>query len=153
MNLLCSGLERLRSCESLRLVKDGQELKKVTVGRSFMHPDGDAVVRLKEVVGVDEAETLRGAYLAILTSERPSLPEGTYYHDDLMGMEVVSVQGVSLGHISSVMDNLANVVYVVQDGHKEILIPGLRTVVKSVDLKERRMVVDLPEEIDAETAD
>lgn len=153
VNLLCSGLERLKDCPNLRLVKDGRELKTVKVIRSFMHPDGDAVVRLKEVEGVDEAQTLRGAYLAIPSGERPELPEGIYYHDDLLGLAVENAQGVLLGHIEEVMDGLANAVYVVRDGKNEILVPGLRSVVRQVDLKARRMVVELPEEIDGETAD
>ncbi len=153
VNLLCSGLDRLKTCPNLRLVKDGRELKAVTVGRSFMHNDGDAVVRLMEVEGVDEAESLRGAYLAIRSGERPDLPEGAYYVDDLLGLAVENPRGVLLGHIEEVMDGLANAVYVVRDGKNEVLVPGLRSVVRSVDLKARRMVVDLPEEIDGETAD
>jgi 16S rRNA processing protein RimM len=153
VNLLCSGLERLKTCPNLRLVKDGKEIKTVTVGRSFMHNDGDAVVRLKEVEGVDEAEALRGAYLAIPAGERPDLPEGIYYVDDLLGLAVENARGVHLGHIEEVMDGLANAVYVVRDGKNEVLIPGLRSVVQSVDLKARRMVVDLAEEVDGETAD
>src|SRR5260221_3081340 len=65
ISLLCSGLDRLVSCRSLRLVKDGVEIKQVSIIRSFMHPDGDAIVRFKEVVGVDEAESLRGAHVAV----------------------------------------------------------------------------------------
>ncbi len=153
VNLLCSGLERLKTCPNLRLVKDGRELKTVTMIRSFQHPDGDAVVRFKEVVGVDEAESLRGVHLAIPAAERPDLPEGAFYLDDLMGLTVENLQGVVLGQIEEVMDGVANGVYVVRDGKKEVLIPALKSVVQKVDLENRRMVVDLPEEIDAETAD
>ena len=153
LSLSCKGLDRLENCASLRLVKEGKELKTVTIIRSFMHPDGGAVVRLKEVVGVDEAESLRGAYLAVREGEQAPLPEGTYYSDDLLGLAVVTPSGVSLGRIEEVMDNLANGVYVVRDGEKEILVPALKSVVREVDLKGRRMVVDLPEEIDADTAD
>ena len=63
VSLSCSGLDRFVSCRALRLVRDGVELKKVSIIRSFQHPDGDVVVRLKEVTGVEEAETLRGAAL------------------------------------------------------------------------------------------
>jgi 16S rRNA processing protein RimM len=153
VSLSCSGLDRLVSCKSLRLVKDGKELKRVTVGRSFLHPDGDAVVRLKEVAGVDEAETLRGAYLAVLNGEQPELPPDTYYLDELAGLSVVTVSGEDLGRIEEVMDGLANGVCVVRKGEKETLIPVLKSVIKEVDLKGRRMTVELPEEIDADTAD
>lgn len=153
VSLSCSGLGRLVSCKSLRLVKDGKELKRVTVGRSFMHSDGDAVVRLKEVVGIDEAETLRGAYLAVLEGEQPELPPDTYYLDELVGLTVVTVNGEELGRIEEVMDGLANGVCVVRKGEKETLVPVLKSVIREVDLKGRRMTVELAEEIDADTAD
>lgn len=151
--LSCSGLDRLVSCKSLRLVKDGKELKRVTVIRSFQHPDGDAVVRLKEVVGVEEAESLRGAHFAVLDGERPELPPGTYYLDDLVGLNVVTVAGEDLGRVEEVMGDLANGVCVVRKSEKETLIPMLKSVIREVDLKARRMTVELVEEIDADTAD
>jgi 16S rRNA processing protein RimM len=153
VSLSCSGLDRLVSCPTLRLVKEGKELKRVTVIRSFMHSDGDAVVRLKEVVGVDEAETLRGAQLAVLAGEKQELPAGEYYLDDLLGLAVMTTAGESLGQIEEVMDGLANGVCVVREGEKEILFPFLKSVVREVDLKGRKMVVELPEEIDGDNAD
>ena len=153
VSLSCSGLERLVSCKNLKLVKDGKELKKVTIIRSFQHPDGDAIIRFKEVAGIEEAETLRGAQLAILSGEKPDLPPDHYYLDDLVGLTVVDTQGESLGNITEVMDNLANGVCVVRKGEKEILIPALKSIIREVDLKGRRMVVEMPEEIDADTTD
>ena len=153
ISLLCSGLDRLASCPSLRLVKDGKEIKRVSVIRSFMHPDGDAIVRFKEVVGVDEAESLRGAQVAVPASEKAELPPDSFYLDDLMGLKVVTVAGDDLGQIEEVMDGLANGVCVVRQGEKEILIPALKSVIREVDLKARRMVVELPEEVDGDIAD
>ncbi len=70
-----------------------------------------------------------------------------------MGLAVVNTTGETLGQIAEIMENLANGVCVVRNGEKEILIPALKSVIREVDLKGRRMVVDLPEEIDADTAD
>ena len=153
MSLSCSGLDRILSCPALRLVKDGVELKRVSVMRSFEHSDGDVVLRFKEVVGVDEAETLRGAYVAVKASDRQELPPDTFYSDDLLGLAVVTPSGEPLGQVEEVMDDLANGVCVVRQGDRETLVPMLKTVVREVDLKARRMVVELPEEVDAETAD
>lgn len=153
VSLSCPGLERLVSCKALRLVKDGREIKTVTIIRSFMHSDGDAVVRLKEVADIEEAESLRGAHLAILDKDRADLPPDTYYLDDLVGMAVETTAGVDLGRIEEVLDIPANGVCVARKGEKETLIPALKTVIRKVDLKGRRMTVELPEEIDADTAD
>lgn len=153
LSLSCSGLDRLKSCKNLRLVQNGKELKKVSIIRSFVHSDGGAVVRFKEVEGVDEAESLRGAYVAVLESDREELPRDSFYLDDLMGLTVVTTAGKDLGQIEEVMDGLANGVCVVRKEGKEILIPLLKSVVREVDLKSRRMLVEPLEEIDAETAD
>jgi 16S rRNA processing protein RimM len=153
ISLLCSGLDRIVSCPSLRLVKDGKELKRLSVMRSFMHPDGDVIIRFKEIVGVDEAESLRGAQVAVKASEKAELPPDSFYLDDLMGLKVVTAAGEELGRVEEVMDGLANGVVVVRQGEKEILIPALKSVIREVDLKARLMVVDLPEEVDGDTAD
>ena len=99
VSLSCSGLDRLASCKNLWLVKGGRELKKATVVRAFLYNDGDAVIRLKEVKGAEEAEALRGAYLAVLPGDKACLPSGTYYLDDLLGLSVVTLAGEDLGRI------------------------------------------------------
>ena len=153
INLSCSGLDRLTSCKNLRLVKNGKELKPVTVIRGFVHNDGDAVVRFKEVVGTEEAETLRGVLVAVRSEDREELPQDNFYIDDLMGVKVETVQGKFLGKVEEVMDGVANAVLVVKGGGKETLIPALKSFIRTIDLNARKIVVDLPEEIDEQTAD
>ncbi len=107
INLSCSGLDRLTACKNLRLVKNGKELKPVTVIRGFVHNDGDAVVRFKEVVGTEEAETLRGVLVAVRSADREELPEDNFYIDDLMGVKVETVQGKFVGKVEEVMSGVA----------------------------------------------
>jgi len=146
-------LERLKNCPSLALMRDGKVLKRVTVGRSFMHNDGDAVVRLLEVNGVEEAESLRGAVLAVPETDRAPLNEDEFYVSDLMGLNVETSSGEPLGVVEEVMDETANAILVVRREEKEILLPVLKSVVKRVDLKAKVVVADPMEEIDAENTD
>jgi len=96
-----------------------------------------------EVMGIGEAETLRGALVCIPASERAVLPEGSYYHDDLTGLSVQSTTGECLGRVQSVLVTGANDVFVVKNADgQESLIPALRSVVRRVDLTARTMVVD-----------
>ena len=118
-----------------------------------MHGDGDAVIRLKEVVGVDEAEALRGANVAVLASERAELPAENYFLDDLVGLTVLTVSGEDLGQVAEVLENPANGIFIIRKEEKEILVPALKSVIREVDLKSGRMVVELPEEIDADKTD
>jgi len=153
ISLACSGLDRLKACTSLRLVRDGKEIKPVSMMRSFAHPDGDVIIRFKEVVGVEEAESLRGVSVAIPAKDRAELPADSYYLDDLAGLDVVTTAGEDLGQIAEVMDGVGNGVFVIRKMEKETLLPALKSWIREVDFKNRRMVVELPEEIDADTQD
>ena len=153
IDLACPGVDRLTSCKTLRLVKNGKELKKVSAIRAFMHNDGDAVVRFKEIESPEEAETLRGVYVAVLSEDRGPLPEDQFYMDDLMGLSVETLEGKKLGVIDEIMEGPANAVLVVKNGGKETLVPALKSFIRKVDLKARQVLVDLPEEIDEQTAD
>jgi 16S rRNA processing protein RimM len=92
------------------------------------------------------AEELRGKYLEIETTEIQPLPEGSYYHWQLLGLEVFDVGGAKLGEVTDILDNPANDIYVVANGEAQVLVPAVSEVVRSINLEAGRMVVDLPEE-------
>lgn len=153
VSLSCSGLERLAACRDLRLVVKGLEVKKVSVVKGFLHNDGDAVLLLKEVAGVEAAEGLRGAQLCVPAGSEEELPEDSYYLHDLNGLKVETAEGLSLGVIVDILETPANWVCVARDGEKETLIPALKSVIQRVDFKTKRMVVVMPGEIDGDNAD
>ncbi len=109
---------------------------------------GSSTVVLK-FVGVDDrnlADRLRGQYLEVEASEANSLPQGSYYHWQLVGLTVFDPAGRRLGELTDVLNYPANDIYVVSDGSEEVLVAALSEVVSSIDLTRGRMVVDLPEE-------
>lgn len=53
-------------------------------------------------------------------------------------------EGESLGTLMDVLPAGGNDVFVVRRGDKEVLIPALKTVIQSIDLKARRIEVVLP---------
>ena len=92
------------------------------------------------------AESLRGAILTISRDEVGPLPEGSYYHFQVIGIGVWTEDGEFLGEVRQILPTGVNDVYVVRDsGEKEVLVPSLESVVLDVDLGENRMVVRLPE--------
>lgn len=103
---------------------------------------------LKGVATRSQAHALAGCDLFLDKATLPPLEEGTYYWADLIGIEVCSVDGVLLGRIDSIFRTGSNDVYVVKQDKRELLLPALRSVVKSVELEKRRMVVDVPEGLD-----
>ncbi len=67
---------------------------------------------------------------------------GHHYWCDLLGLEVVNLEGESFGEVTGLMETGANDVLIVK-GQREELIPFVRDeVIRAVDLDARRIVVD-----------
>jgi 16S rRNA processing protein RimM len=92
------------------------------------------------------AERLRGRTLVVPRSMLPDLPEGEYWPHQLIGCEVVTESGRSLGRVTDVIENPANDLWAATDDDgAETLIPAIRDVVVEVDVAANRIVVrDLP---------
>ena len=92
------------------------------------------------------AETLHGLLLTVPREYVESLPEGSYYHFQLLDLRVYDEEGEYLGKIKEILSTGSNDVYVVGvEGRRDLLVPALEDVVREVDLDEGRMVVLLPE--------
>lgn len=104
-------------------------------------------VFLVKFQGVEERETARGlvgAYLEIADEEAMPLPEGRFYHFQLIGLHVYE-RDVLLGELTEIIETAANDVYVVTgDQEKPLLIPALKSIVQTVDVAAGRMDVALP---------
>jgi 16S rRNA processing protein RimM len=91
------------------------------------------------------AEQLRGLLIQIPIEEAMPLPEDEYYPHQLVGLDVVTVEGEELGRISDVIFTNANEIYVVTGPHGQILLPAIADVIKQVDLAEGHLLVEIME--------
>jgi 16S rRNA processing protein RimM len=101
-----------------------------------------AVLKLQGVDSLGQAEALRGCFLEVPTSQLPPLPEGTFFRFQILGMEVWTSRGHRLGRVEDVLETGANDVFVVRDGGREVLIPAIDDVVRSVDVAGGRITVE-----------
>lgn len=122
----------------LRLAGEWKELP-VETGRR--HGKG-VIAKLAGVEDRDAAARLLGADIAVARSQLPRPAEGEYYWADLEGLEVLTLEGVSLGRVSHLLETGANDVLVVR-GERERLIPFTPGIaVREVDLAGGRICVD-----------
>jgi 16S rRNA processing protein RimM len=92
----------------------------------------------------EEVGALRNAYLYVPAADRPPLPEGEYYHHQLIGLPVVTDEGQKLGVLAEILENAANDIYVVRpDLGPEILLPAIDTVILDIDLQQGEIRVHL----------
>jgi 16S rRNA processing protein RimM len=99
------------------------------------------VVKLSGLDTRTVAEMLRGRYLEITDEEVHQLPAGTWYHHELVGLEVATAGGHDLGRLVQVLERPANDVWVAQRDGIEQLIPAIQDAVLEVDLGSGRVVV------------
>lgn len=123
-----------------RLFLDESEARSLIVEAARPHRQR-LLVRFEEVADRDAAESLQGSYLFVPAASAPQLPDGEFWAHDLIGCEVVTEAGRSLGLVREVIHTAANDVWAAEGEHGEVLIPALRDVVASVDLRARRVVV------------
>ena len=120
-----------------RVFIDGVEYKLMSV-----RPSGDcAYLVLRGIADRNAAELLRGKEVFALRSDAPDLPEGTYYLVDVLGCEVFTEKGKSLGSIVDITPAKTDI-YVVRGEDKTITFVAAEGVIEDIDVRQRRVVVN-----------
>jgi 16S rRNA processing protein RimM len=102
---------------------------------------GQLTVKLAGIEDRDAAEGLRGAPVAVARSELPPSHDKDFYRADLIGCEVVNLEGVRLGAVAHFIEIPAHALMVVR-GEREYWVPAVPQHLRRVDLRSRRVVVD-----------
>jgi 16S rRNA processing protein RimM len=102
---------------------------------------GALTVKLAGVEDRDQAQALRGAQVCVPRNELPQRDDKDFYRADLIGCEVVNLDGIALGRVQHFIETPAQVLMVVR-GTQEFWIPAVPLHMRRVDLQARRVVVD-----------
>jgi 16S rRNA processing protein RimM len=111
------------------------EIQEAKIHRKFIS------VQLKGCKGTEDAEKLIGASVLVKKENLPPLGEGEYYWFEIIGMDVVTDDGRSLGRVEKILPTGSNDVYLVQGCGGEWLIPATEEVVVRVDRDKGQMVI------------
>ncbi len=104
------------------------------------------IVKLKGYENINEVEKFKGYLMKVSDSQREPLAKGEFYYTDIIGSEVVTEEGESLGLVTEILRPGANDVWAVElkDG-KELLLPYIDDVVLDVNVRAKRVTVRLME--------
>lgn len=112
------------------------------IQKSSLHKN-TVLLKLEGIDHINDAERYRNKVLFVPRKELGELPEGTYYIRDLLGCKVETVDGRQLGEICDIIKTGSNDVYVVEDkAKKQVLIPVIDEVIKSVSIDEKQIVIE-----------
>jgi 16S rRNA processing protein RimM len=128
------------------------ELQTIYVGANHTHYHiqsvrpykGDMIIlKLSGIDDANTAEPLRNQELCIPLNELATLPPDSYYQHDILGLQVLTLDGQEIGHIVDIIVTGSNDVYSVkQPDGTQVLIPAIKDVVKQIDLIRRTMHID-----------
>jgi 16S rRNA processing protein RimM len=118
----------------------GADWKSFKVLDAAVH--GAAVIaQLAGIEDRDAANALRGRDVGVPRSAMPETEAGEYYWGDLIGLEVLNLEGERLGKVERLLETGANPVMILS-GDRERLLPFVAAVVQEVSLDRREILVD-----------
>jgi len=135
-------LEKVRQV----LVRRGDQCDAAVI-RSIRPVDGGLVLHFDGIDTREQAETLRGAEIAVPRSVLPKLPAGEHYQHDLAGLCVVDQNGIEIGRVESIADYPSVQCLVVPTEKGSLEIPMLARYVTDLDVDKGRVAVDNLDEL------
>ncbi|MDG0865705.1 ribosome maturation factor RimM [Candidatus Lucifugimonas marina] len=132
------------------VIANGREYEVVNIGRS-----GDSTkLTFASIDSIEKADHLRDLELSVRAEDLPENPPGIYYHYEIIGNDVSTIDGQQLGTLTEILETGSNDVLIItpktESGKKkpaEILVPVLDGVIVNVDKENNAMLIDPPDGI------
>ncbi|MBP8989888.1 MAG: 16S rRNA processing protein RimM [Clostridia bacterium] len=138
--------ERFCKLKNCFLLNQEEQVVKVVMIQSASFQKNRILVHLAGCESRAKAESLKDHYLAVSRDQAIPLPPDCWFICDLIGCAVFDEQDGYLGKVSEILQSPAQDVYVVaKEGEPDLLFPSLKSILRQVDLKARRIDVRLPD--------
>lgn len=115
----------------------------VTIVDAWFH-NGRPIVTLAGVDSMNDAEGLRGVELRVPERALQPLPDGAFYHFQLIGCDVVTRDGEAVGSVRAVDGEAGNHRLSIASEGGEVLVPLVTSICVSIDVVAKRIVIDPP---------
>ncbi len=102
------------------------------------------LIKFKGIDKVEDAECLRNGILEVERKDAAKLEKDSYYIADLIGMQVYTDDGKTLGVLDDIYNTGSNDIYVIKtEEYKQILLPAIKDVIKEISLEENKIIVHM----------
>lgn len=125
------------------LVEKNKKLLEFEIEEAKLHKN-QVLLKLKGINDINEAEKYKGCYIKLPREKAKKLPENTYFIADLIGLEVYTDSGELLGKVDDIYNSGSADIYVIKNElGKQILLPGIKDVIKEIDVDNEKIIVHL----------
>lgn len=125
------------------LVEKNKKLLEFEIEEAKLHKN-QVLLKLKGINDINEAEKYKGCYIKLPREKAKKLPENTYFIADLIGIDVFTDNGELLGKVDDIYNSGSADIYVIKNElGKQILLPGIKEVIKEIDVDNEKIIVHL----------
>ncbi len=102
------------------------------------------ILKFEDIDNIEKAQMIVESFLEVKRSNAVKLPKDTYFIFDIIGLEVYTNENELLGKVDNIFSTGSNDVYVIKNkNRKEILIPAIREIIKNIDVKKKRITINM----------
>jgi len=135
-------IDRFEIGKSLYLAQANKPVQEMIVSSYRLHK-GFILLKFEGYNNIDDVEGFKGSYLQVTEKQLTKLPDDEYYYHEIIGCTMYTVSGNLIGIVQEIMSPGANDVFIVKNEEdKEILIPNIKLVVKSIDVGNKKIIID-----------
>jgi len=131
---LTDDSKRFKKLKSVYLDGIDTKIESVKIGTKVV------ILKLEGIDTPEQAVNYKLKYLEIKRQDAVKLDKGSYFVVDIVGCTVFDTNGLKVGEVAKVLNLPANDVYQVA-GEKEVLIPALKSVVKEINIEDKKIVI------------
>ncbi|MEI5992683.1 ribosome maturation factor RimM [Candidatus Enterococcus mansonii] len=136
---------RYKKGSVLTLFQEKKAPIELTIRTHRKHKNFD-IVTFEDHFSINDVEKYREGILKVSKDDLGELSKDEFYYHEIIGLTVIDEKETELGKIKEILSPGANDVWVVQrPKKKDILIPYIESVVKSIDLENGMVRVEIPE--------
>jgi 16S rRNA processing protein RimM len=140
--------QRFEEVKRVTLVSpDEAKTREATIASVRIH-GGRVLVAFDAIESPEAVREFANWTIEIPESEARTLDAGEYFLHDLVGMQLVDVEGKPRGEVIDAYEGGGGVLLNVRHGQAEFEVPFAADICTAIDVGAKRIVVDLPEGLD-----
>lgn len=126
-------------------IKLNNKVKELVIEKHRPHQHHH-LIRFEGFESIDDVEHLKGLDLKIKEEQLPILGEREYHYNEIIDCIMYTTDNDEIGKVVNILSPGANDVWVVEnDEGKEYLIPFIDDVVKTIDVDNKKVTIELME--------
>lgn len=146
-------INRFKKLKNVILDTDREKIELEISGVKFFKQY--VILKFKGFDNINDIEKYKGKSLLVTRENAVKLKRNEYFIADMLGMKVITDEGLELGVLKDVLETGANDVYIVEmneeaaesgkssENKREVLIPAIKQCILDIDIENQIMKVHL----------